>query len=255
MAPNAPPLPSGEVGSPPGAHHDASGSSAAGSTQPVCRVRSQSPSGRESGGVGSRVVLRPCTLPASRRAPDMVSATCHTPSPSTMATAESSGAESSAKPPPPRGMSRSTRWGARPSSDALRSASATTRPGPSPSPRSPAATERSFWTTEVAAAVAAASSMVCQPVQRHRWADSPRSTAPRSSRRPFTLSASRRMTIPGVQNPHWEPPVEHSARDQPERVTSSRPSRVVISRPATRRSGVTQLTRGSPSTQTVQHPH
>ncbi len=59
--------------------------------------------------------------------------------------------------------------------------------------------------------------------------------------------------IPGVQNPHWLPPDSHKAAAQPS--ARPRPSMVVMSRPATLRAGVTQETRGEPSTSTVQHPH
>ena len=60
--------------------------------------------------------------------------------------------------------------------------------------------------------------------------------------------------MPGVQKPHWLAPVAQKASAQ--RV-GRRPARrrVVIARPATRRAGVTQATRGAPSTSTVQHPH
>ena len=61
--------------------------------------------------------------------------------------------------------------------------------------------------------------------------------------------------MPGVQKPHWLPPVATNASDHRRRVSSGRPSRVVTSRPASRRTGVTQATRGAPSTHTVQQPH
>ncbi len=78
----------------------------------------------------------------------------------------------------------------------------------------------------------------------------------RSGRRaPGGARAARRITIPGVQNPHWLPPVATRASDHSRRVSSGRPSRVVTSRPASRRTGVTHATRGAPSTQTVQQPH
>ena len=63
------------------------------------------------------------------------------------------------------------------------------------------------------------------------------------------------MMIPGVQKPHWLAPVSLKASAQRSRTAGSSPSRVVTSRPATRRTGVTQATRAAPSTQTVQHPH
>src|ERR671910_221325 len=128
LPPNAPPLASGVTGSPPGSHHDASGSRYAGSTQPV--GSRTPPSGRSGGGNGARssmVVRRPWTFPASARASSSDSATTHgTPAASTAstvdaggrgtATSASRGAPSSAKPPPPRGASTPTRWGTPPSS-------------------------------------------------------------------------------------------------------------------------------------------
>ena len=93
-----------------------------------------------------------------------------------------------------------------------------------------------------------ASSTVNQPVQRHRCAASERFTS--LSRLP-----AKRMTMPGVQNPHCEPPVARNAAAAASRAVGSSPSTVVTVRPATRAAGVTQATRGSPSTSTVQHPH
>jgi hypothetical protein len=61
--------------------------------------------------------------------------------------------------------------------------------------------------------------------------------------------------IPGVQNPHWLAPVAHMVSAQRPRTAASRPSTVVTDRPASRRTGVTQATRGLPSTSTVQQPH
>ena len=62
------------------------------------------------------------------------------------------------------------------------------------------------------------------------------------------------MTIPGVQKPHWLAPVEQNASPQAAASPAGSPSSVVIDRPLTRRAGVTQATRGCPSTSTVQHP-
>jgi len=59
--------------------------------------------------------------------------------------------------------------------------------------------------------------------------------------------------IPGVQKPHWLAPVE--AKAAAHRSASGSPSTVVTDRPATRAAGVTQATRGAPSTSTVQQPH
>src|SRR5205807_9661387 len=74
--PNAPPLASGVDGSPPGSHHDASGSRYAGSTQPVAsRTPPGGSSGGGNGGGASLVVRRARTVPASVRAPASASAT------------------------------------------------------------------------------------------------------------------------------------------------------------------------------------
>ena len=73
--------------------------------------------------------------------------------------------------------------------------------------------------------------------------------------RPVASSAARRRTMPGVQKPHWLAPVATKAAAQRSRCAGGSPSTVVTRRPATRRSGVTQATRGEPSTQTVQQPH
>ena len=71
----------------------------------------------------------------------------------------------------------------------------------------------------------------------------------------MACSPAKRQMIPGVQKPHWLPPVAAKARAQPLRTPASSPSRVVMARPATRRAGVTQATLGWPSTSTVQQPH
>ncbi len=64
--------------------------------------------------------------------------------------------------------------------------------------------------------------MVCHPVHRHRWArrawsirsfvtGDPAVAVPRPSR--SGARAASRMTIPGVQKPHWLPPVATRASD------------------------------------------
>jgi len=73
--------------------------------------------------------------------------------------------------------------------------------------------------------------------------------------RPPDASAASRSTIPGVQKPHWLAPVAVKAAAQRAATAGASPSVVVTRRPATRRTGVTQATRGAPSTQTVQQPH
>src|ERR1700728_3335502 len=72
---------------------------------------------------------------------------------------------------------------------------------------------------------------------------------------PTPSSAARRRTMPGVQKPHWLAPCSTNAAAQRSRSSAGAPSRVVTRRPATRRTGVTQATRGAPSTHTVQQPH
>ncbi len=112
----------------------------------------------------------------------------------------------------------------------------------------------------------AASTIDCQPVQRQRWARRPASTSRRTSAaesgrpRPRFPAASAsstasRIKMPGVQKPHWLAPWATNASAHRVRCCSDSPSSVVTARPATRRIGVTQATLGSPSTQTVQHPH
>ena len=96
--------------------------------------------------------------------------------------------------------------------------------------------------------------MVCHPVHRHRCAASARSRS-RPAVLPLARAAAARMTMPGVQKPHCEPPVDTNASANGSRTDGSRPSRVVTTRPAMRTTGVTHATRASPSTSTVQHPH
>ncbi len=73
--------------------------------------------------------------------------------------------------------------------------------------------------------------------------------------RPFVPSAATRTMIPGVQKPHWEPPVATNASASDSTVPVGSPASVVTDRPETRAAGVTQETRASPSTRTVQQPH
>src|SRR4051794_4756328 len=137
--PNAPPLASGDAGSPPGSHHDASGSRYAGSTHDVLsRTPSLTGADGARGGTGSTVVRRPCTLPAIARASSSDSATTHDlpaastalavdPGGSGTATSASRGAPSSAKPPSPNGTRGPTSCDAPPSSSARRAAAAASR--------------------------------------------------------------------------------------------------------------------------------
>ncbi len=168
--------------------------------------------------------------PRRSRAAVSVAPTCQAPSSSRMATRASSGARSSAKPPSPPGA---TRCDVRPSSAAR--------------PASGAAIAGRDGSND-----ATASTIGCQPVQRHRWAASARCTAA-GWRRASGVSAATRMMIPGVQKPHCDAPA--SANVAVHASASGRPASVVTSRPAARASGVTQATRGWPSIQTVQQPH
>ncbi len=61
--------------------------------------------------------------------------------------------------------------------------------------------------------------------------------------------------MPGVQKPHWEPPVATKASASDATGPVGSPARVVTARPPMRAAGVTQETRASPSTRTVQQPH
>jgi hypothetical protein len=61
--------------------------------------------------------------------------------------------------------------------------------------------------------------------------------------------------MPGVQNPHWLPPVETRDSAQLRRSAPGSPSSVVTERPDSLLTGVTHDTLGAPSTHTVQHPH
>ncbi len=126
--------------------------------------------------------------------------------------------ESSANRPPPAATSGPTRWCTPPSIVARRAA---------------ASRSRGTAETDVAAASAAASTMVRQPVQRQRCASSARPTVASSWR----SSVHSRMMIPGVQKPHWLAPVAVKAAVHRSRVAGSRPSNVVTSRPPDPRDG------------------
>ena len=155
----------------------------------------------------SAVVRRPCTFPASARASSSDSATTHDiPAASTASarcsTAGGHGTATNAS----RGAlvvgeAARAEWHSR--TDDLRH-STFERGAPAPPRRdrvrrSPGATGSPI-----------ASNTVCQPVHRHRCAASARST---SSFRvlPLASSAAARTTIPGVQNPHCDPPVATNA--------------------------------------------
>ena len=100
-----------------------------------------------------------------------------------------------------------------------------------------------------------ASTIDCHPVQRQRCASRADSTAWRVGAALPPSRAARRNTMPGVQKPHWLAPLATKASTQRALSEGGRPSTVVTERPATRRSAVTHATRAAPSIQTVQHPH
>ena len=196
--------------------------------------------------------LRPGTCSARARAAGRVSPTAHPPRPSGTATRASGGALSSAKPPPPHATSGPTRWGAPPSS-----AGPARRPA-TRSRRGPGRARRRRRHGCVVGAVDPAGGVDDGTPARAATQVRERGRARRRRRRWLPCGrrrAARRMMMPGVQNPHWLAPASVKASAQRRRTSGSRPSRVVTSRPATRRAGVTQATRGAPSTHTVQHPH
>ena len=134
------------------------------------------------------------------------------------ATSASPGAVSSANPPAPAATSAPTRWGTPPSISARLAASARDRlSGVSPLPTSVAGLEDR--------APPRAPAEVGEQRRARRRSRSPRSEA---------ASDATRMMIPGVQKPHWLAPVAVKAFVHSSRIGSGSPSRVVISRPATR---------------------
>ena len=110
----------------------------------------------------------------------------------------SDGAESSAKPPPPRTTSGPELWKAGPSTWARHAASTGFRGSPAGRAAAPS----------TPSALHAASTIDCQPVQRHRWARRAASTSRRVGGLPAAApsSAASRRTMPGVQKPHWLAP-------------------------------------------------
>ena len=204
------------------------------------------------GGVGSRVVRRPCTLLALRRASVRFSAVCQSPVGPVMAVSVPGGAPSAPKSNPPSTLAGTDCWGPPVSMLARRAAAVASRSDASAdgdATRLVAAASRTV-------ACAAASRMVCQPVQRQRCAASALSTVARSDRSaPRRSWPTKRHTMPGVQKPHWVAPQATNASDHRCCSATLRPAAVVTWRPATRRAGVTHATRGASSTSTVQQPH
>ncbi len=193
------------------------------------------------GGTGSRVLRRPCTLPAWRRACVRVSAANQSPPGPATAVSVPAGAPSAPNAKPPRTLADTDCCRPPVSMLARRAAASGSRTGTS---------------VGGAATWAAASRMVCQPVQRHRCAASALSTVVRSDRSaPRRTWPTKRHTMPGVQKPHWVAPQAKNACDQRCCSVGLSPAAVVTWRPATLRAGVTQATRGASSTSTVQQPH
>ena len=177
----------------------------------------QSPGGTSSGHVSGAVERRPWTRPAARRASVSVSATCH------VAVVAADGDEGvgrracrrRSRRRRPRGP---TRWAVRPSSGAR----ASQRPS---RPSAPARSGRPERT-------ATASTIGCQPVQRHRWAARARCDGRR--RRPRRPASARRRAS---RCPACRTRTARRRRRRtlpPTRSASGRPSSVVTSRPATR---------------------
>ena len=156
------------------------------------KYRVPEPGGASRGGTESTVVRRPWTFPTSWRTSWSVSATTHRPDRSGTATRAPAGAASAAKPPCPSATPLPTACTDRPSMVAL-SAARSVRRGGSSLPNA-----------------SHASITVCHPVHRQRCAASDlvtRSVSVVSAER----SPENLMMIPGVQNPHWLPPVRVNA--------------------------------------------
>ena len=62
------------------------------------------------------------------------------------------------------------------------------------------------------------------------------------------------MTMPGVQKPHWTPPLTTKASPKTSRSRGDRPSAVVSDLPSRSFIFIRQLRREAPSTRTVQQP-
>ena len=210
--------------------------------------------GNGSGGRSSTVVRRPCTLPARARASASDSATTHSPcldrahgAGSTRAPAAPRRGRRVARcrrrnPRSPHGTSAPTRCATPPSSSARRAAASNRR-------------DRGDDGTRVlgreARSPRRSSASRCSGTGARRARGRRRS----GGSLPRAISAAARTRIPGVQNPHCDAPVATNASTSRSRSAASSPSSVVTDRPATRSTGVTHATRGSPSTSTVQHPH
>ena len=221
-------------------------------------MTSQTPAGTSTGGAGTSVVRRPCTLPAA--AAGLGERLAHRPAHRVRR----------ARPParrPGRCRRRSRPRPARPRAPPAGGRRPPAPPGgmrrPGPG-RSPATGALDPPVRQVPGVEDRAPPGAAAQVGEQRLADRPwsaRSAMPA----PVGGAGPRRCSRPQCLEPHddargTEPALAGPARPgtrrpRPARSASGRPSSVVTTRPATRRSGVTQATRGWPSTSTVQQPH
>ena len=185
-------------------------------------MSAQSPSGTSTGCDSGTVLLRPWTRPLPPRAARSPAASgASAPS----CTSAPGGAVSSAKPPPPRTTSGPEVWKAGPSTWARQAASTGFRGSPAGGSGAPSTPERAAGGLHDGLPTRAAAQVGAQAPPRCRGARG-RPPAPPPS------SAARRITMPGVQKPHWLAPCATKASAQRSRSSAGAPSRVV-----TRRSG------------------
>ena len=253
LPPNAPPLASGVAGSPPGAHHDASGSRYAGSTQPVA---SRTPPGTGAGqrerrhGIDGRAPT--LHLARERRAPR--AATRRRPSRMPAASTPAPSSRAGAGPRP-------ARRGARRRRRTRRRRAARRRPtrwrraalelGPSRRRRRDrASVGRRALGRAVDRLVDGLPAGAPAQVRGERAVEVDASgLAPRLARpRPARGSRACRTRTASRRSPRSAPRARRAPRRRARRRSSP---------PGRRRAspGVTHATRGSPSTSTVQHPH
>ena len=243
LPPKAPPLARGVAGSPPGRHQDAVRLDV-GRLDPR-RAQGRRPSPRAAGradGRASRPLRRPWTLPAWR--PGLGERLAHRPS-----RRRRPERRPARRPAPCRRRSRP-----RPSATA----------GPTRCGVPPSRVARRAGGDQVAGAGSAAGDVAGD--RRHDRAPT-RAPAQVGEQRLLDRAPASGPARGGASGgqPHddaracrtrtgWRRP-RRRRRPNAARTGSARPSSVVTARPATRRAGVTQATRGMPSTSTVQQPH
>ena len=238
LPPNAPPFASGDAGSPPGSHHDASGSRYAGSTQRRREAHAAAGAGGSaSGGRLAAVVRRPWTLPAcAARLRERSDARRTHGSPRARPAngdQQRRAARCRRRSRPRRAARRApTRCG-----DAALDRGASARPPPS--------RERTGARGSAPRRARSPRSTVCHPVHRQRCAASMRSTSAAAFTDPRSRSHAARTRMPGVQKPHCEPPVATNADASRSRSSGASPSRVVTDRPATRVGRASRTPRGA----------